>query len=130
MVLAVVVDGHRIVTPRDAGLEAVEPWLAKDGVEAVEGGGVEGVSIRVGREGEALPREEEGAGLSGAIDVADDVRCEFGGNVEAVAAEEGGVDEVAIAAGIDEEGGGVVVDEAVKDEKVGAGGVEVEGGGR
>ena len=50
--------------------------------------------------------------------------------MEAVAAEEGGIDEIAVAAGINEEGGGMVVDETVKDEEVGAGGVEMEGDGR
>ena len=58
VVLAVVVDRHGVVTPRDAGLEAVEPRLAKDGIEAVEGGSVEGVGVGIGGEGEALPGEE------------------------------------------------------------------------
>ena len=50
-------DGHGVGAPRDGGLEAVEPRLAKDGIEALEGGDVEGSIVRVGGEGEVLAGE-------------------------------------------------------------------------
>ena len=89
VVLAMVVDRHGVVIPRDARLKAVEPGFAKNGIEALEGGGVEGIGVGVGGEGEVLPREEKRAGLGGAIGEVDDVRCELGGSREQVTSEEG-----------------------------------------
>ena len=89
VVLAMVVDHHGVVTPRDTRLEAVEPGFAKNGIKALEGGGVEGIGVGVGGEGEVLPREEKRAGLGGAIGEVDDVRCELGGSREQVTSEEG-----------------------------------------
>ena len=57
---------------------------------------------------------------------------ELGGGGDVVLTKESGVDEVAIAARIDEEVGGEVVETATKDEQVGASGMKVEvtrGGG-
>jgi hypothetical protein len=48
MVAAVVVEVEGVVAPRDVGLEAVEPRLAEDGVEALKGGRVEAIGVRVG----------------------------------------------------------------------------------
>ena len=129
MVTAAVVDGDGVVRPRHVRLKTVEPGLAKDGVETVKGGDVESLVVGVGGEGEALPGEEERAGLGGTVGEVDGVGGDLGGGGDGVTLEVGGIDEVAVAAGVDEEVGGAVVDEAAEDEEVGAGGMKVEVGG-
>jgi hypothetical protein len=127
VVAAVVEELEGIVSPLDVWLEAVQPGLAKDDIKALERCGVEGVDVGVGADGEALAREEEEGGLEGAVGEVDLVRGDLGGGVEAVAVGEGGVDEVALAAAVDEDAGRDVVEVALEDQEVGASGAEVEG---
>lgn len=72
MGLAVVVDGGRVVGPLDVRIHEVEPRLAKDDVEPLEGGDMELVGVDVGPEREA-GWEKEGAGLDRAVSQMDDV---------------------------------------------------------
>ena len=68
--------------------------------------------------------------MGGAVSKVDSVVGEFGGGGNAVALEEGSVDEVAVTAGVDEELGGATLDEASENEKVGSGGMEMEVDGK
>ena len=81
---AVVWDGHGVGAPRDGGLKTVEPWLAKDGVEALEGGDVESGVVGVGGQREGLAGEEKGTVLGGAIGEMDDVGGELGSGGDVV----------------------------------------------
>ena len=78
MQAAVVWYGHGVGAPRDGGLKTVEPGLAKDGVEALEGGDVESGVVGVGSQRERLAGEEKGAVLGGAVGEVDDVGGELG----------------------------------------------------
>jgi hypothetical protein len=74
VVATVVMEVEGVVAPCDVGLKAVKPRLAEDGVEALEGGRMEAINVRVGAEVETLAGKEKGGRLRGAIGEGNQIR--------------------------------------------------------
>ena len=128
MGVSMAVNGDGVGSPLDVGLDGVKPWFPKDDVKVLKWSGVEGGGVLVGGEGEGGGGEDEGAGLDGTVGEEDGIRGGLWAAVIWCLVRIGGGNEVAVTSGVDEEAGGVMVEEAVEHKEGGADGVEVEGG--